>query len=65
MLSLVEITVFGLESKSCDDFPPMRALEFIAGHVIYNPAYNYKFLPKTTQKSCEERKNKTAFTKIW
>ena len=24
-------------------FPPMRALEFITGHVIYNPAYTYKF----------------------
>ena len=22
----------------------MRALEFITGHVIYNPAYTYKFL---------------------
>ena len=26
----------------------MRALEFIAGHVIYNPAYTYKFQLKTT-----------------
>ena len=24
-------------------------LEFITGHVIYNPAYTYKFQPKTTQ----------------
>ena len=23
------------------DFPPMRALKFITGHVIYNPAYTY------------------------
>ena len=23
-------------------FPPMRALESITGHVIYNPAYTYK-----------------------
>ena len=26
----------------------MRALEFITGHVIYNPAYIYKFQLKTT-----------------
>ena len=25
----------------------MRALEFIQGHVIYNPAYTYKFQLKT------------------
>ena len=27
----------------------MRALEFITGHVIYNPAYTYKFQLKTTE----------------
>ena len=27
----------------------MRALEFITGHVTYNPAYTYKFQLKTTQ----------------
>ena len=26
----------------------MRALEFITGHVIYNPAYTYKFQLKTS-----------------
>ena len=26
----------------------MRALEFITGHVIYNPAYTYTFHLKTT-----------------
>ena len=26
----------------------MRALKFIIGHVIYNPAYTYKFQLKTT-----------------
>ena len=26
----------------------MRALEFVTGHVIYNPAYTYKFQLKTT-----------------
>ena len=26
----------------------MRALEFITDHVIYNPAYTYKFQLKTT-----------------
>ena len=30
------------------NFPPMRAFEFITGHVIYNPAYTYKFQLKTT-----------------
>ena len=27
----------------------MRGLEFISGHVIYNPAYTYKFQLKTTK----------------
>ena len=27
----------------------MRALEFITGNVIYNPAYTYKFQLKTTK----------------
>ena len=26
----------------------MRALEFITGHVLYNPTYTYKFQLKTT-----------------
>ena len=30
-------------------FPPMRALKFITGHVIYKPAYTYKFQLKTTK----------------
>ena len=30
------------------EFPSMRALEFITGHVIYNQAYTYKFQLKTT-----------------
>ena len=30
------------------NFPPMRALIIITGHVIYNPAYTYKFQLKTT-----------------
>ena len=29
-------------------FQPMRALKFITGHVIYDPAYIYKFQLKTT-----------------
>ena len=29
----------------------MRALEFITGHVIYNPAYTYKFQLKTTEET--------------
>ena len=28
------------------NFPPMRALKFITGHVIYNSAYTCKFQPK-------------------
>ena len=31
-----EIATFRLERI----FQPMRALEFITGHVVYNPAYN-------------------------
>ena len=27
------------------NFTPMGAIEFITGHVIYNPAYAYKFHP--------------------
>ena len=30
------------------NFPPIRALEFIIGHVNYNLAYTYKFQLKTT-----------------
>ena len=30
------------------NFPPMSELEIITGHVIYNPAYTYKFQLKTT-----------------
>ena len=53
MLSLAEITEFRLESKSCKglfkmNFPPMAALEIIAGHVIYNSAHTNKFQLKTT-----------------
>ena len=29
----------------------MRLLEIVTGHVIYNPAYTYKFQLKTTQES--------------
>ena len=35
-LLLVEITAFRLERI----FQPMRALEFITGHVVYKQAYN-------------------------
>ena len=30
------------------NYPPMRALEIITGHVIYNLTYTYKFQLKTT-----------------
>ena len=41
-----------LESKSCKgffkiNFPPIRALEILSGHEIYNLAYTYKFQLKT------------------
>ena len=41
----------------------MRALEIITGHVIYNPAYTYKFQLKTTKhekviKELKKRRNK-------
>ena len=52
VLSLVEITAFRLESKSCKGLkknPIMRACKFITGYVIYNPAYTYKFQLKTTE----------------
>ena len=29
----------------------MRAFKFITGHVIYNPAYTYKFQLKTTKET--------------
>ena len=52
----MEITEFMLERKTCEgffeiNFPPMRALAFITGHVIYNSVYTvtYKFQLKTTQ----------------
>ena len=34
----------------------MRALEFITGHVIYNPAYTYKLQLKTTIESGHQKK---------
>ena len=69
MLSLVEITAFRLESKSCKDFfknnfPPLRALEFITGHVIYNPAYTYKFQLKTTFAAMINNNEAITYTEI-
>ena len=31
------------------NFPPIRLLKFITGHMIYKPAYTYKFQLKTTK----------------
>ena len=42
----------------------MRALEFIAGHVIYNPAYTYKFQLKTTKACADDGYGSPAFKKI-
>ena len=36
----------------------MRALEIITGHVIYNPAYTYKFQLKTTMNRFYEKGDK-------
>ena len=47
MLSLVEITAFRLESK----FPPMRALEFIRGHVTFKLPYDFSYHIKNPQVS--------------
>ena len=54
VLSLVEITAFRLESKSCkgfflNKFSTNESTRIITGHVIYNTAYTYKFQLKTTQ----------------
>ena len=43
-LSLVEITAFRLERI----FQPMRALEFITGHMVYYPAYTQILQTKET-----------------
>ena len=53
MLSLVEITAFRQESKSCKgfflqiNFPPMRALEFIRDHVTFKLPYDFSYHMKT------------------
>ena len=39
----------------------MRALEFIKGHVINNPAYTYKFKFKTTKDQYTPRKSLYVF----
>ena len=54
ILSLVEITSFTPESKPCKgffwiNFPPVRALEFITGHMVYNLAYTYILQTTTTK----------------
>ena len=60
-LSLVEITAFRLESKSCKgfflqiNFPPMRALEFISGHVTFKLRYNHIYQLKTTLVTLKDR----------
>ena len=52
---MVEITAFRLESKSFNgfflqiNFPPIRALEFITGHVIFKLHYNQIDQLKTTK----------------
>ena len=53
MLSLVEITAFRLESKSCKgfvlqiNFPPIRALEFIRDHATFKLPYDFSYHMKT------------------
>ena len=65
MLSLVETTAFRLESKSCKGFKKNKistneSTQIITGHVIYNPAYTYKFQLKTTPDTFSQ-----SFYKIW
>ena len=54
MLSLDKIAAFRLEIKSCKDFflnkfsTNQSTQIYNTGHVIYNPAYTYKFQLKTT-----------------
>jgi hypothetical protein len=45
IVGLDEITAFRLESI----FKPMRALEFITGHMVYNTAYNQILQTKETK----------------
>ena len=59
-LSLVEITAFRLESKFAQDFFwkinfPIRALNFLTGHVIFKLRYNQIYQMKTL-KEMEKRK---------
>ena len=42
----------------------MRALEFKPGHVIYNPAYTYKFQLNTTKDLCDEEKVQSGQTRV-
>ena len=53
VLSMVEITAFRLESKSCkgfflNKFSTNESTQIITGHVLFNLAYTYKFQLKTT-----------------
>ena len=58
VFSLVEITAFRQESKSCKgfclqiNFPPMRAIKFIIDHVIFKLRYNQIYQLKTTIVTC-------------
>ena len=60
MLSLVEITAFRLESKSCKgffflqiNFPPLRAIEFIRDHVTFKLPYDFSYLMKIPMALCK------------
>ena len=44
LIPVIEITAFRIE-RICQS---MRALEFITGHVVYNPAYNQILQMKKT-----------------
>ena len=43
----------------------MRALEIITGHVMYIPAYTYKFQLKTTLDTIPKQAKKLGFVSIW
>ena len=64
MLSLIEITAFRLERKSCKGFflqikfPPMRALEFIRDHVTFKLPYDFSYHMKTPHENLKVAHNR-------
>ena len=65
--SLVEITAFRLESKSCKgfflqiNFSPMSALEFIRDHVTFKLPYDFSYYMKTHLNTLTSKKEKVVW----